>query len=926
MSQVLNEIERISGLLKTYNIMENQNTKTRRYFHETQLPEILLAIGSDLLTGCMTDFSDDELRIYCSLESNLYIGQIVDALYFKQTDENYCLERLRVQRIRKNELTEQLSVSLLLPNTDQIERFQNILKKMTLLTQQNTKGVFELKTFPWFPGSAHYSERAIEKRQEWLEKTTGIHINALNESVFFPPSLSGNIENYIGAVQIPVGIAGPIKINGMYANGYIPIPIATTEGALVSSITRGAMATNMAGGIDVQVVKQQMVRAPAFFCEDIHGAVNLEKWIYEHQMAITKEAEKMSSVAKLIQIIPFLFGDTLHLKFHFRTGDASGQNMTTACTWAACEWIVSKIQEDPYIKYQNYIIDGNLAGDKKVTAQNFLMGRGVTVTGTCFVSGQILRDVLRITADDYIKNFQAGEVAGLKSGMVGHNINFANVIAGIFTATGQDIASVHESSCGILKARKQEDGILFTVYLPSLTIGTIGGGTGLPTQKESLKIMGCYGQRQLFRFAEIIASSCLALDLSTGAAVTAQEFVSAHERLGRNRNHNQLTKSELNIAFFNSLFTSREVVSFEALDFSENEGLVSHLTSKSNEGITGLFKYELTTKTQTPSTLDLSEEKIKAVLKLKASHKEAIRAASMVIKLSGEDVLPGYFETYHAVFGFDNCDEREMAFYTQAPLSIKQFCPQLLGARQEPQRQVFALLLEDVTTYLHSKSSNDASIWNSFRIQTVVSDLAKVHSVYWNNYEAIPQTMKVKPFLERFDSSATILLKEALKFNAQNHPHLISVELHQKLAYFLDNFDRHLDTMNGYHKTLIHNDCNARNIGVREEGEKARLILFDWELAAYHNPQRDLIELLASVLPASASKAEFITWVDYYLQALSRETQTTFDRELFLKVLEINAYECALIRLNLYLLVHNIMKLEYIDQLYGNVIRFGIEA
>lgn len=903
--------------------MENQNTKTRRYFQESHLPEILLTIGNTIVSAYMTDFSDDEIRIYTTIDDSLYAGQIIDTLHFKNADENYYLEKLRVRRIRKNELTEQVAISLLLLENKQVEQFRTILRKMTLLSQENTQGKFELKTFPWFPGSAHYSEKAISKRQNWLEQTTNVSIEALNESVFFPPALSGNIENYIGAVQIPVGIAGPIKINGIYANGYIPVPIATTEGALVSSITRGAMATNMAGGVEVQVVKQQMVRAPAFFCEDIHGAINLEKWIYEHETEIAKEAEKMSSVAKLIQIIPFLFGDTLHLKFHFRTGDASGQNMTTSCTWAACQWIVDQIKDDPYIKYQNYIIDGNLAGDKKVTAQNFLMGRGVTVTGTCFISGRILSDVLRITADDYIKNFQAGEVAGLKSGMIGHNINFANVIAGIFTATGQDIASVHESSCGILKARKQDDGILFTVYLPSLTIGTIGGGTGLPTQKENLKIMGCYGQKQLFRFAEIIASSCLALDLSTGAAVTAKEFVSAHERLGRNRGHNQLAKSEINTAFFNQLLINQneKVLALTKTDLPENEGLVSHLTSKSEEGVTGIFRYQLLLENQ----LEEKQTHLDTVLKLKASHKEAIRAASMVIKLSGEDLLPGYFETYHPIFGFNDCDKREIAFYEKAAPKIRKFCPKLIGVQEQAHRQLFALLLEDVTPHIYPKSSNNSIIWDTHKIQIALRDLAKIHCVYWNNYEAIPREMKVVPFVERFDPSATILLKEALRFNAQNHPTLIPQALYLKLDAFLNDFKDNIQLMDNYHKTLIHNDCNARNIGIKTTENTDHLVLFDWELAAYHNPQRDLIELLSSLLPANASKEDFIAWVDYYLEELKAETKQDLDRTLFLDVLRANAYECALIRLNLYLLVHNIMKLEYIDQLYLNVIRFGIE-
>lgn len=897
---------------------------TRRFFHENRQPEVYFTIDNEVFLGTLTDFSDDELRLLCSSEIPLETGTEIKSLYLKKIEENCRLNTLRVRRIRTNTLTNQLLVSLFFADREQANRFRTILEEITIPSRPVQNHDFNPKKFPRFLGSAHYSDTAIQQRLDWIEGTTSTPINFLNQSALFPPSLSGNIENYLGAVQIPVGIAGPILVNGIYTNGYVPLPIATTEGALVSSITRGAMVTNLAGGIQVHVIKQQMIRAPVFFCEDIHGAINLESWILEHEAQIAEQAERMSSVAKLIRIVPFLFGETVHLRFHFQTGDAAGQNMTTSCTWFACEWIVEQIEKEPYINFIDYAIEGNLAGDKKVTAQNFLMGRGISVTATCQIPGRVMNRFLRISPKGLVRKFQASEVAALHSGMIGHNINFANAIAGIFVATGQDIACVHESSCGIIKAREVKDDFHLTVYLPSLVIGTVGGGTGLPTQKECLEILGCYGQNQLFRFAEIIAASCLALDLSTAAAVATNEFVSAHEKLGRNRNTRRLAKSEIDTSFFTQLLNQpdQRVVALTEDKLNSNEGLVSNLASKSKQGVIGLFKYRLEIKTGEQAT----SQELPVVLKLKSPHRELLKAASAVAKLSGEDLLPGHFEAYHTIFGFDHCDVRELAIYEQISPKVLKFCPSIYGVKKDEQREIYAVLMEDLSHCTHITAQTENKNWTPAQIRVVLRDLAKLHCVYWENYEAIPEQAQIPLFSKRYNPDAVVLLKEITRYNAKCYPQLISKSLLQDYLDFLDQFEDHLAQMDAFPKTLIHYDLNPRNTCLRPKGQEWQLVTYDWELAAFHNPQRDLIEFLSATLSPSTDKADFLNYVRFYQKELSQTTGQAFSETEFWKILRLNAYEFALIRLNLYLLVRNLMNLNFINPIYQNLIRFGIKA
>jgi hydroxymethylglutaryl-CoA reductase len=220
--------------------------------------------------------------------------------------------------------------------------------------------------------------------------------------------------------------------------------MATTEGALVASATRGAKAISRSGGCTTKVLSQQMLRAPLFIFSDMKGALMFTNWVRDHVPEIRAEALKVSQHADLLSVEPFLIGRMVHVRFLYETGDAAGQNMTTATTWRACRWLMEQMTQFDEIMFENFIIEANMSGDKKVNYLSFISGRGTRVTAECHIEREVLRKVLKVTPEQ-LALCNAGFMAGsVQVGMIGYNINVANVIAAIFTATGQDIACVHE--------------------------------------------------------------------------------------------------------------------------------------------------------------------------------------------------------------------------------------------------------------------------------------------------------------------------------------------------------------------------------------------------------------------------------------------------------------------------------------------------
>lgn len=377
----------------------------------------------------------------------------------------------------------------------------------------------------------NFSPEIIEARRQFIRETSGVEIRHLIENSFDPHVTKGNIENFVGVAQVPVGLAGPVLIDGEHAQGWFHIPLATTEGTLVASYNRGMKVLSMSGGIKTTVTGDQMQRAPVFIFDDARQARDFAYWIDEHMDGIRTVAEGTSSVAKLVHIEKYHANKFIFLRFNFRTGDAAGQNMVGRATYFACEWIKANCS-----LVGRYYLESNFATDKKGSYINTIMTRGKRVTAEATVPRQVLIDNMRTSPESLHYHHQVSSIAGLMSGVNNNGAHSPNGITAMFIATGQDVANVAESSAGVLYVEVNSSGDLYmSITIPSLIVATYGGGTGLPTQRECLEILGCYGRDRVFKFAEIIAAVVLAGELSLGAAISSLDWVTSHEALGRNR-------------------------------------------------------------------------------------------------------------------------------------------------------------------------------------------------------------------------------------------------------------------------------------------------------------------------------------------------------------------------------------------------------
>jgi len=378
------------------------------------------------------------------------------------------------------------------------------------------------------------SNIAVLVRRLVLEKMLNIQLANIGfTTIEWNKVVGRNIENPIGAVQVPLGIAGPLKILGDYAKGEFYIPLATTEGALVASINRGCKAITLSGGAKVKILNDSMSRAPLFKTSSIEEAVKLVEWVKEHFEEIKAEAESTTRHGKLLRIDPFIVGNNVWLRFIYSTGDAMGMNMVTIATDKACKYIENSLG------LKCLSLSGNLCVDKKPSLMNMLFGRGKTVIAEAVIKKDIVKEVLKTTPKKIVEvNVRKNLLGSARAGSLSFNAHYANIVAAIFIATGQDAAQVVESSMGYTWAELVGEDLYISVTLPSLEVGTVGGGTRLPTQREALQIMGVYGSgnppgTNAKKFAEIVAAAVLAGELSLLAALSAGHLAEAHRRLGR---------------------------------------------------------------------------------------------------------------------------------------------------------------------------------------------------------------------------------------------------------------------------------------------------------------------------------------------------------------------------------------------------------
>jgi len=376
-----------------------------------------------------------------------------------------------------------------------------------------------------------YSPGIIRKRQKFVEQLTGVKLDHTAKFSFDPHLAKGNCEHFTGVAQVPLGFAGPLKIHGEHAQGEFLIPLATSEGTLVASYNRGMKILNLCGGVKCSVVGDAMQRAPVFVFDDARGAREFVKWVEVNLEKIREEAETTSSVAKLQYIDPYLASKFVFLRFNFTTGDAAGQNMVGRATFAACSWMI-----DNYAGIKHFYLESNFATDKKASQINIMRTRGKRVTAEAVIKRDVLIQHMRVEPESLSYHNGIANIGAILSGANNNGLHSANAITAMFIATGQDVANVAESSAGIIYTElTPERDLYISITIPSLIVATYGGGTSLATQRECLELLGCFGKGKVIKLAEIIAGTVLAGEISLAAAISSSDWVSSHEKYGRNR-------------------------------------------------------------------------------------------------------------------------------------------------------------------------------------------------------------------------------------------------------------------------------------------------------------------------------------------------------------------------------------------------------
>ncbi len=380
-------------------------------------------------------------------------------------------------------------------------------------------------------GAEDYSREMVEKRLAFVQEKTGLKSKHLDQYSFEAETLQGNIENFSGIAQIPVGFAGPLLMNGEHAKGEFYVPMATTEGTLVASYNRGMKVIRESGGVKATVVDDAMQRAPVFQFNDAREARAFGVWIKENFDKIKECAETTTRAGKLIKIQQFSASKFMYLRFNFTTGDAAGQNIVGKATFVACEWI-----KNTYPGIQRYILSGNMDTDKKPSYINSLLTRGKKIVAELTIPANVLENLAGAPVDILMRARQIANFGSFMAGTNNNGAHSANGITAIFIATGQDAANVAESCAASIYVEKTNQGdYYYSITMPSLIVATYGGGTGLATQKECLEMLGCYGRDKVRKFAEIIAGTVVAGEISLASAVMAGEWVSSHDQYGRNR-------------------------------------------------------------------------------------------------------------------------------------------------------------------------------------------------------------------------------------------------------------------------------------------------------------------------------------------------------------------------------------------------------
>lgn len=370
-----------------------------------------------------------------------------------------------------------------------------------------------------------YANEDTDKRLDWLSDKIGFNYDTDLSTT--PEDLKGIIENHIGFMKIPMAVAGPLKIEGKYAKGEYYVPICTLEGTLALSMTRGMIATHRCDGIRVSHIKQELSRAPVFTFDNLNKSADFMSWIDKNFKEIKSVAESTTNHGKLLRIDQYPIQNYVILDFILDTANAAGQNMVTLAAKTSCDYIKEKTGAE-------FFLESGFNSDKKASARNMIMGRGHSVIAETTISNSVIRSILDVDISNLKKYQEIGPTTTRLAGTEGCHLHISNALTAIYLATGQDTACVAENSIGHYQIEPQENDVKFRLTLPSMTIGTVGGGTRLSPQQQNLKLLGCdTGDTAARKLAEIICASALALEISLFSALASHTFTRAHMKYGR---------------------------------------------------------------------------------------------------------------------------------------------------------------------------------------------------------------------------------------------------------------------------------------------------------------------------------------------------------------------------------------------------------
>jgi hydroxymethylglutaryl-CoA reductase (NADPH) len=766
--------------------------------------------------------------------------------------------------------------------------------------------------YNYAPGRGIMNKTAHELRLDFF-RTLAKNAESIISTEISLEQVQNNIESFIGTTEIPMGLAGPLLFKSEeIKTEWVYTGICTTEGALVASINRGAKAISECGGFSAHFVHQKMLRSPLFTFNNLADAIEFEKWLRTNFNRIKNHAASYSNHAELIEIKSFLIGRLAHLKFIYTTSDASGQNMVTHCTWQACLWIEKQFQKESEVKIEHFYIDGNGSSDKKVSFYSLQNGRGVHVTSECFLSDDVIEKTLRSTADEMFKLYCHSMAISRFDGIIGGTLNIANVIAGIFAATGQDLGSIHESSLGVTQVERVNDGLYISLSIPALVIGTVGGGTHLPIPNTILELMNCKGKGKLERFSKLIAGFALSLEISTLATLASGQFARAHQKLGKNKTINWLLKSDINTEFIKSNIGEIHGSSIDSIELIYSDkisnGILTNLVQRVSKKMVGFIPMLIHNGTG---------EAMQVLLKSKPLDDELIEGLHFMAS-NINSALADNLILHKENLEYKNSHIKEIEIYKFLHRINYPFIPEFYGDIQIKEREIYLFLLEklnenDMEIF---NSENETKVWTDEFILEAINSIHIIHKGFLNGWNREELNMvppcNVTLSLPFYQQSNQINQKEYLFWELDN--------LFQDIGHVIELWKSN-PPVKISKQTLVHNDFNSRNVGVRKNGQ---LCIYDWELAMLNIPQRDIFEFLAFTLDTNFKQEQLKYLLKSHFELIREINGDSYSWKSYINDFIISGYEFLITRATFYLAGNTLLNYSFIKRVFicaNNIIK-----